>query len=255
MAHSVSHNLILHFNGIDLSIITIKKDGMVDNVQFYPSISLQILSNVLAELPEIYSDITLLVSKKDFITIPENFYEVDISELFKLSYNLADEDTIGLDKSDYGIGIGYALNTDIANLITTKFPRVKIRHEANVVLKKLFKEVNFKQPRILISINKDTLILIAITDGNLVLCNSYKAKTNDDIFYFVMLAVEQLNFIPAETELVILGEPPSRTEIFELFKNYIREINIWMEELIVSDKLSNTELLSNSFALQVLICE
>ena len=67
MTHSVSHNLILHLNGNDLSIITVKKDGMVDNLQFYPSINLQNLSNVLTELPEIYSDITLLVSKKDFI--------------------------------------------------------------------------------------------------------------------------------------------------------------------------------------------
>jgi hypothetical protein len=245
----------LHLNGNDLSIITVKKDGMVDNLQFYPSINLQNLSNVLTELPEIYSDMTLLVSKQNFITIPENFYEVEFSDLFKLNYNLADEDTIGLDKSDYGIGIVYALNKDIANLITTKFPRVKIRHEANVLLKKLFKEVNFKQPRILISINNDILILMAISDGNLILCNSYQTKTNDDIFYFVLLALEQLNFIPAETELVILGEPPSRTEIFELFKNYIREINIWMEELKVSDKIANTALLSNSFALQVLICE
>ena len=70
-----------------------------------------------------------------------------------------------------------------------------------------------------------------------------------------MLTVEQLHFLPGETELVILGEPPSRNVIFDLFKNYIHEINIWLEEYKVEDEINNEPLLARSFVLQTLVCE
>lgn len=255
MAHSVSHNLILQLNGNDLTLVTVKKDGVVDDLQFFPLVDALMLDSILAKFPEIYSEITLLICKKDFITVPESFYSENISDFFKLSYTINNGENIMLDESDYSIGIGYKLENSLVDLIKSKFPRIKLRHEASVILKKLFKEVNFKQPRILFSINQDNLIIFAINNGNLVLCNSYQAKTNDDIFYFVMLTVEQLNFLPGETELIILGEPPNRVQIFDLFKNYIQEINIWIEEYKMSSKLENSELLLHNFALQSVLCE
>ena len=209
----------------------------------------------MAELPEIYSEITLLIRNKNFIILPESFYNEDVNEIFKLSYTLPENETVWVDKSEQNMGIAYAINTGLIQLIIAKFPRVKIHHEATVIISKLYKEVNFKHPRILITINNESLIIFAINEGDLLLCNSYSVSSNDDIFYFVMLAVEQLHFIPSEMELVILGEPPARNEIFELFKNYINEINIWMEEYQTDHQIITTESLSHSFALQTLVCE
>ncbi|MFM9944654.1 MAG: DUF3822 family protein [Bacteroidia bacterium] len=255
LTHSVSHNLILELNGNDFTIATVKKDGLVVNLKFYPLVDQAIMEGVLVELPEIYSDVTLLIRKKDFITLPESFFTSNISEIYKLNYIISEGDRVWLDKLDNGLGIAYAIDVAIADVTAAKFPRIKIIHEATVILKKLFKEVNFKEPKIIISINTGSLIIYAIKDGKLLICNSFQAKSNDDIFYFVMLTVEQLHFLPAETELVILGEPPMRAEIFELFKNYIKEINIWMEDYQFSPEIKNTELLAYSFALQTLICE
>ncbi len=109
----------------------------------------------------------------------------------------------------------YALDFRLTDLIISKFPRVKIYNEATIILKKIYHEIGLKQPRILISINTDKLLLFGINDGKLNLCNSFPIKSIDDIFYFVMLSIEQLHFLPSETELVILGEPPIRIEIFD----------------------------------------
>ncbi len=255
MAHSVSHNLFIELNGTDLTIATVKKDGLVVDLQFFPKVDKSALDIILTELPEIYSDITLLIRNKNFITIPESFYASDISEIYKLSYNLPENDSVWLDKSEYNIGIAYSVEISLADSMAVKFSRLKIKHEATVILSKLFREVNFKQSRILISINNGNLIIYAINEGKLVLCNLYSTKANDDIFYFVMLAIEQLHFLPGETELVILGEPPNRNELFELFKNYINEINIWLEDYQTDPDLKNASVLSHSFALQTLICE
>ncbi len=255
MTHSISHKLILELNGSELALITVKKDGIVANIDFHSFFDNQILEQILDKLPEIYSDITVIIRRKPFITIPETYYTSDLNELFKLSYELPELDKIYLDKTESGIGIGYVMDPNIQTLIASKFTRATFTHEASVILKKLYKEVNFKHPRILISIHDGTLILFAINNTELVLCNYYQAKTNDDVFYFVMLVAEQLHFLPSETELIILGEPKNRNEIFDLFKNYIKDINIWVENYRMSDEIKHADLLSHSFALQALVCE
>jgi len=255
LTHSVSHNLILEINGPDLTVTTVKKDGTVVNLQFYPLIDRPMLENLLVEMPLIYSDVDLLIRKKDFILIPEDHYKTGLEDLFLLSYNLPAEDEICLDKTENGIGIVYASDHSLMDALKDKFPRIKVRNEVTLVLSKLFKEINFKQSRILISINDGHLIIYAINDGKLELCNPYLTRSSDDIFYFVMLAIEQLHFLPAETELVILGEPKDRKEIFDLFKNYVREINIWLEEYQLDEDVNNDILIKHSFALQIMACE
>ena len=185
MAHSVSHNLIFELIDDNLIIVTVKKNQFVVDFRFFETLDKDKLETILGELPEIYSEITLLIRNKNFITLPENFYNEDLSEIFKLSYTLFPNETVWLDKSEQNIGIAYAIDKSLIDLIVAKFPRVKIHHEATVILSKLYKEVNFKQPRILITINTENLIIFAINEGELMLCNSYAVKSNDDIFYFL----------------------------------------------------------------------
>jgi len=254
VVHSVSHKLILQLNGSELIVVTIKKNGLVDEISRFLAIDENGLETVLNQLPDIYSETTLLVCNNNFVTIPEIFYDESIDDIFKLNYEISINDKVCFDKLEYGIGVGYTLNSNFDKLVSHKFPRIIIKHEASIVLKKLYKEVNFKHSKILISINEQTLIIYAIHHSNILLCNKYEILTIDDIFYFVMLAMEQLQILPAESELIILGEPPNREEIFEIFKNYIKEINIWLEEYQI-ENINNSELLSHFFALQTLVCE
>ncbi len=255
MAHSISHKLIIELNGSELTLITVKKDGLVANIEVYPFFDQPILEQILEKLPEIYTNITVLIRRKPFISVPENFYSANLSDIYKLSHEWPESEELYLDKSDNGIGIAYFLDPTFVSLVTAKFQRVTFQHEASVILKKLYKEVNFKQPRILFSINNETLIIFAINNAQLVLCNTYQAKTNDDVFYFVMLIFEQLHFLPGETELVILGEPPNRTELFDLFKNYIKDINLWIENYTISEDIKQPHLLAHTFAVQAMLCE
>jgi hypothetical protein len=70
-----------------------------------------------------------------------------------------------------------------------------------------------------------------------------------------MLAVEQLFMLPNETELVILGEPILEKELKSLFKNYIQEIRTWKDACKLDASIKNASMLTQSYALQSLICE
>ena len=255
LTHSVSHNLIFELNGQDLTIATVTKNTEVVTLQYYPSIYKEKLTDILNKLPEIYSKVNLIMSRKDFITIPEEFFTTNLESLYGLSYDIPEGSKILIDKSEQGFGVVYSVNPDLVEAIENKFTRLTTQHEISVILSRLYSEVSFKLPCIYLSINNGHLILTAVNEGKLQLCNSFRAKTEDDIFYFVMLTVEQLTFLPAETELVILGEPIREKELKTLFKNYIREIRSWKDTYTLDLSIKNASILEQSFALQSLICE
>lgn len=254
LVHSVSHKLILELNGSDFSIITVSKEHDILSCKTLNFFDDKIIKNLLDELPEVYADVNLLVRKTDFITIPEDFFEVDFNKIYSLSYLLNDDFILNIDKTDYGVGIVYPIEKLYFDLIISKFSRVMVCSEASLILKKIFKVVNFQKPKILISLNQEKLIVFVVKDNKLQLCNPYITKSDDDTFYYVMLAIEQLHLQPEDTELVILGEPPHRKAIFELFKNYINEINIWLEEYNSPNLFQNKQIIDRSFALQQLLC-
>lgn len=227
---------------------------MVASIEYYHLIDDTMLRGILNRLPEIFSEVHLLIRDKDFITIPESYFHENLESLFALSYVCDAEDEIRLDKTEHKIGVAYAVNKAHCRLIEEHYPRVKVRHETTVVLGQLYSEVNLKESRILISINHGRLNIYILNQGKLLLCNSFVVKSNDDIFYFVMLCIEQLHLVASQTEMVILGEPPSRDEIFDLFKNYIQEINIWIEDYHIEEDIKNFELMQSSFPLQLLVC-
>lgn len=206
-------------------------------------------------MPDIYADVILLVRKKNFIILPEIYYQSEWIDFFTLSHNLQAREELCIDKSDHGFGIVYAMDLDFMSVINSKYLRVNRRNEVTVILSKIFKEINLRQPQIFISIDQGNLLVLAVNEGKLQLCNAYQVHNTDEIFYFVMLAIEQLQFLPAETELVILGKPVLKDALKELFKNYIQEIRIWSEPYRIEPGLMEEALIDNSFAMQTILCE
>lgn len=254
LTHSVTHKLVLELSGNSLNIVTINKELHIVSFSSHDIVDSESLDNILKELPEIYSEVSLLISNADFITIPESFLESDINKIFALSYNLNYDFVLNTDKTELGICIVYPIDISLVNLIKKKFTRINIQNESSIIIRKIFKEINLKKSIIFITINSEKLNLYVIKENILQLCNSYFVKSLDDVFYFVMLTIEQLHLQPDETELVILGEPPDRKAIFELFKNYIKEINIWLEEYKFISNTGTNQKIESSFALQQLIC-
>ncbi|NUM32380.1 MAG: DUF3822 family protein [Bacteroidetes bacterium] len=253
MTHSVSHKLYIELNGNDLTLLTANKEAQIISIKNYNFIDEQLLDNILTELPDIYSEINLLLRRKNFITIPEQFYDEDIDKIYSLSYNLAEEDFLNIDKTDFGIGVVYQVDRVFAEKIKNKFSRVLLQNEVSLVLNKIFK-TNINKSKIFITKNDEQLNIYIVNNGKLMLCNPYITKSNDDTFYFVMLAIEQLHLMPEETELIILGEPPNRKAIFDLFKNYINEINIWLEDYNCDSTVFNKDIIEKSYPLQLLVC-
>ena len=255
MTHSVSHSLIIEYNGNRLSLYTKRKDDVILEIKEYQNVTATTLTTILTNLPEVYSQIHCCLSQSAFIVIPEEFFEQDHQALFSLSYEIKKGQQLFLDKLDKGIGILYADDAQIHGSLLSKYPRINIKHEAGIVLSKIQKELVNIEEMVYLSVNEESILILCVRDKKIKLCNGYQTKSIHEIFYFVMLVYEQFHFVPSETELTILGEPKGKAELNELLQQYIRKINYRTEQSAFESGVSSKFSLNRSFATQLLVCE
>jgi len=255
LTHSVSHSLILEYNGNRLTILTQRKDDNILQTKEYQGVSVNTLKTILGNLPEVFSEINCCIRNKEFVLIPEEYFNEDYSEIFKLSYDLALDQNLFLDKLDHRIGVLYKDEVEIHNLFKAKFPRINIHHEATLILSKIYKELNSAGSGVYLSVNEYSILLVCVKEKKLVLCNMYQAKTVHEIFYLIMLVYEQFHLNASEIGLTILGIPYNKAELYELLSQYIRSISYRSEELRFADGVSSVASLNQSFALQLMVCE
>jgi hypothetical protein len=70
------------------------------------------------------------------------------------------------------------------------------------------------------------LRLVCIKDGKLQLANSYTIENNDDLFYFIMLVVEQLEMEAESLYIETVCTKGKHEDYLVLFKNYLPSINL-----------------------------
>ena len=99
--------------------------------------------------------------------------------------------------------------------------------------------------------HKGILSLIAWKDGKFMLSNRYPIANADELFYFVMLVIEQLEIPVQDIRIECIASDDKAEEYKLLFKNYLPLI----QQLALSEESSskdNTQVLSHFFAQCVL---
>lgn len=62
---------------------------------------------------------------------------------------------------------------------------------------------------------------LILSDGKLVMANTFLYESAEDLLYFLLASLQQNNFKPAETEVILSGEIESGSALHELLKEYI----------------------------------
>jgi hypothetical protein len=99
--------------------------------------------------------------------------------------------------------------------------------------------------------HKGILSLMAWKDGKFMLSNRYPMANADELFYFVMLVIEQLEIPVQDIHVESIASQDKVDEYKSLFKNYLPPIH----QQVLSDETSskdNTQILSHFFAQCVL---
>jgi hypothetical protein len=80
------------------------------------------------------------------------------------------------------------------------------------------------QGSILANFRNGAMDILAINDRKLQLLNSYTCKTDEDVLYFLVFAIEQIGLNPETVDLYLSGIIEQDSNLHFLIKKYVRNV-------------------------------
>ncbi|PQB04310.1 hypothetical protein BST85_04915 [Aureitalea marina] len=80
--------------------------------------------------------------------------------------------------------------------------------------------------------NRNRFDLMIFKGGKLQLCNTYPFRSSEDFVYFLLFALEQLDYSPENIPVVLCGDIEQDDERWELLYTYIRELSFLERDLL-----------------------
>jgi len=156
-----------------------------------------------------FRSVHFIVENNRSTLIPEVLFEESEKETY-LNFSLEHDENEKIRFDKLGrievVNI-YGINEILANETVTIFPDAKICHLSSVLIESIW--MNFKN----LITDKQIFIFVRLTDFNLLIfdrkqliySNAFHFRAPEDIVYFVIFVMEQLNLNPEEIPVTLLG--------------------------------------------------
>ncbi|MCK9421201.1 MAG: DUF3822 family protein [Bacteroidales bacterium] len=175
-----------------------------------------------------YKTIKIAYEGKKSTLIPSLLYDVKEREHY-LQFgfsNSLEEKTFSDHLVPLDIQHVFTIPVAIFNSIKVHYPSVNIVHFSSVVIKSIW--INYKNrintARVFLHIRENRFDLMIFDGRQMSYFNSFPFQNGEDICYYLIFVIEQLNHNPEIMPLVLLGNIEKSAPDFELLYKYIRNI-------------------------------
>ncbi len=168
-----------------------------------------------------FSSSSLIYSGFPNTLLPKEL-EDSTNEKKLLEFNDKCYEKIYFDNID-NIKIIYSIPEKIDNITKTFFPTCKIMSEEKIFLeKKIYTDLS---TCVYINLNLNSFSLTVFENKKLTLQNSFNYKGAEDVLYYLLFCMEQLNLSTIKTPVVLFGNIDYNDKTYELIFNYIKDIS------------------------------
>ncbi len=174
-------------------------------------------------------EVSIIYANTTYTLVPDSLFDKNrLSEYLKfnskiLSGDYLAYDTLALQK----LHIVYVPFININNYLFETFGSFQYYHAATILLQYVLeKEPSNSTTRAYIQVYTNHFDLVILKDGALVLCNSYTYRTPEDLAYYVLFALEQLDLTADVIETKVLGDIEENDPNFAMLYTYIRNIAV-----------------------------
>jgi hypothetical protein len=173
-------------------------------------------------------DVIVLFSNELFSLVPEKlFIEEQASEYLKFNTRILETDFMAHDRLEKADMVNvYIPFTNINNFFFEKHGEFEYRHSISVLTEAFLEESEpeDKQVKAYVHCYTGGYDLIIISEGRLLLANSFKSKTKEDFIYYLLFTAEQLDLDPDSFKLFLLGRITRNSDYYQIAYTYIRNI-------------------------------
>jgi hypothetical protein len=191
----------------------------------------QNLEEILVQLPLLrqpFRSARILVENNKFTLVPVLLYEESEKEnLLDFSVDRDNREIILADRlihpELYNL---YAVPGKMSEGIAHAFPQAKICHLSTALIESLW--IGYKNQlsgrKVFIHVRERNFDLLVFDGIQLHYCNAFPFAMPEDLAYYVIFVMEQLDLNPEETGAVLMGDVERRSPVFELLFRYIRHV-------------------------------
>lgn len=172
--------------------------------------------------------------------IPKELYnEKDKKNIFSVNHSLTNEELV-IDELKSKIINLYALPNTIFQTVKNVIPEAIIRSNSSILINNFLSLNNLQETMFLFL--KDSYINIVVTKGDgLIFQNKFEYQTKEDLLFYVLFSIQQLNFSNEEINTVIYGNISK--EEYNILYQYIRNIKFGnkLKDISCSNEFNNIE--------------
>ena len=172
--------------------------------------------------------------------IPKELYnEKDKKNIFSVNHSLTNEELVTDELKSKIINL-YAIPNTIFQTVKNVVPEAIIRSNSSILINNFLSLNNLQETMFLFL--KDSYINIVVTKGDgLIFQNKFEYQTKEDLLFYVLFSIQQLNFSNEEINTVIYGNISK--EEYNILYQYIRNIKFGnkLKDISCSNEFNNIE--------------
>ncbi len=120
----------------------------------------------------------------------------------------------------------FSIPDSTVKTIQQLFPTVRIHHLTSILIESIW--INYKNrinaSRVFLHMRDKHFDIILFDGRQMSYCNSFPFLNSEDVVYYLIFVLEQLNLNPENIYVVLLGSIERSSGLFELLSKYIRHI-------------------------------
>ena len=203
-----------------------------DYVKKYPLID---KDNKVSEITEIINNDHII--KADFSShslafvnfpstlVPSKLYKKEEAEAL-LAFNTKIIGTVLVDKIfSQNAYLIYSVPESILTVVSNFFPNLKYKAQESILIQQ-YSQLNTEKKKVYLYLNEKKVVITIFNGDKLILNNSFKYTSKEDLLYYVLFSFEQLNLAPDSIDVTVFGNIECTDESFSLMYEYIRNIKL-----------------------------
>lgn len=175
-----------------------------------------------------FQQVKLVVESSNYTLVPESLFKPgEEYRYYRLNFHTDLTSVVMVGQvSKYGLFCLYGVSPGFADAFRSVFPDTQFYHHMQVLLNNRFvNSRNDSAPTMSLNIRQNQLDIIVSEGKKLLLTNSFRWQTMEDILYYSLFVCEQLGLNPEKNKLILSGSVERSSAIYKLLENYFSSIS------------------------------
>jgi hypothetical protein len=177
-----------------------------------------------------WNKVRLAVQNRHFTLLPSPLFRAgDEAAYLRLHHTLdAQQETVHhYTHASLEVVSLFAAEKALADWFEATYPEGRLLHQTSALVEGVIHQSEQSSPRrIYLSIGYQEATLLAVRDKQPEFCNVFPFSTPEDLIYYTILVMQELQLNPDQDSVVVWGDLMHDSELFTILRKYIRNIRV-----------------------------